>query len=75
MLAIEIKNEMIRRNKFFTVEEVKPMGEKNARIKTILEPKIEKKQLYLIKDKHKEIENELYSFPAGKHDDTIDSLS
>jgi predicted phage terminase large subunit-like protein len=75
MLAIEVKNEMIKRNSFFTLEEIKPMWEKNARIKTILEPIIEKRNLFLINQKHIEIENELYWFPAGKHDDAIDALS
>lgn len=75
MLAIEVKNEMIKRNSFFTLEEIKPMWEKNARIKTILEPIIEKRNLFLINQKHIEIENELYWFPAWKHDDAIDALS
>lgn len=39
MLALEIKKQMRIRDTFFVLDEVKPMGEKEARIRAILQPR------------------------------------
>lgn len=77
MLAIEIQKEMNNRGKYFTLEEVTPMGEKNARMKTILSPIYEKRSVYHIKgDVNQEmLEKEILSFPNSRHDDCMDALS
>lgn len=77
MLALEIKKQMTIRNTFFNLDEINPMGEKNARIKTILEPRYSNANILHPKyhKNTKDLELELLKFPNGKHDDLIDSLS
>lgn len=77
MLALSIRRAMEERNVFFNLEEVHPMWEKEARIKTMLQPRYS--NLSIIHNsrdpKTKELELELLKFPNAKHDDIIDSLS
>jgi predicted phage terminase large subunit-like protein len=77
MLALEIKKQMTIRNTFFNLDEINPMGEKNARIRTILEPRYSNANILHPKynKNTKDLELELLKFPNWKHDDIIDSLS
>lgn len=77
MLALEIRKQMNMRNMFFNLVEVNPMWEKNARIRTILQPRYWNASVIHPKyhNKIKELEMELLKFPNGKHDDIIDSLA
>jgi len=74
MLALEIKKQMQLRDKWFTLDEVKPMWEKEARIKSILQPRYSNKNIY---HNHNcwDLETELLRFPSARHDDISDSLS
>jgi phage terminase large subunit-like protein len=77
MLALEIRKQMNMRNMFFNLVEVTPMWEKNARIRTLLQPRYGNASIIHPKyhNKIKDLELELLKFPNGKHDDIIDSLS
>lgn len=77
MLAMEIKNQMRIRDKYFTIEEVRPNWEKNARIRSILQPRYSSRSIIHPKNLHSlsALELELLKFPNGKHDDLIDSLA
>ncbi len=74
MLAQEITKEMRARNHYFVLEEVRPMWEKEARIKSTLQRFYSNKKI-----RHNFmcnwLESELLKFPRGKHDDLIDALS
>jgi len=74
MLALEIQKQMRIRNMFFVLDEVRPMWEKEARIKSVLQARYSNKTVYhsLICN---ELEYELLKFPSGKNDDIIDALS
>lgn len=74
MLILEFKKQMELRNKFYTLDEVRPMGEKEARIKAILQPRYSNHNIF---HKHwlEDLETELLRFPSSKHDDQIDALS
>jgi len=65
MLALEIRKQMSIRNTFFNLDEITPMGEKNARIKTILEPRYSNANILHPKynKNTKELELELLKFP------------
>ena len=77
MLALEIRKQMNLRNTFFNLIEVNPMWEKNARIRTLLQPRYWNASIIHPEyhPKIKELELELLKFPNGKHDDIIDSLA
>lgn len=76
MLALAIRDEMRRRDFHFTMEEVNPRWEKEARIRSILQPMYSSQSIVHIRgDKINELELELLKFPNAKHDDIIDSLS
>lgn len=77
MLAFEIRKQMNTRNMFFNLIEVNPMWEKNARIRTLLQPRYWNASVIHPKyhPKVKELELELLKFPNAKHDDIIDSLA
>ncbi len=77
MLILEFKKQMSIRNKFYVVEEITPMGEKEARIKALLEPRYANYKIYHLMNHlpTKELEAELLKFPNGKHDDRIDALA
>lgn len=74
MLALEIKKQMNIRNIFFVLDEINPQGEKEARIRTILQPRYSNNTIFH-NNTCTDIELELLKFPNGKHDDHIDSLS
>lgn len=77
MLALEMRKQMNTRNIFFNLIEVNPMWEKNARIRTLLQPRYGNASIIHPKyhNKIKELELELLKFPNAKHDDIIDSLA
>lgn len=77
MLALEIRKQMNIRNVFFNMIEVQPMWEKNARIRTLLQPRYWNASIIHPKyhNKIKELELELLKFPNAKHDDIIDALA
>jgi phage terminase large subunit-like protein len=67
-------------NRNIIVNTYKPKMKKEDRIKFILEPKVSLHAIYLRKDMTdksftRKIEDQLYEFPNGKHDDVIDCLS
>lgn len=74
MLALEIKKQMNIRNIFFVLDEVNPQWEKEARIRTILQPRYANHSIYH-NNTCTELELELLKFPNGKHDDIADSLA
>ena len=71
-----LQKEMIRRNFFFQVEELKANRHKELRIKA-LEPRFKAGLIYFpdTADWLSEMETELLTFPKGKHDDLIDALA
>jgi len=77
MFALEIRKQMNTRNIFFNLLEVNPMWEKNARIRTILQPRYWNASIIHPKyhNNIKDLELELLKFPNWKHDDIIDSLA
>lgn len=76
MLALSMKDEMRKRDFHFILEEVTPRWEKEARIRTILQPLYWSATIVHVRwPKINELESELLKFPNGKHDDVIDSLS
>lgn len=76
MLALAIRDEMRKRDFSFTLEEVNPRWEKEARIRSILQPLYGNHSIIHIRgNKINELELELLKFPNWKHDDIIDSLS
>jgi len=74
MLVGEIRKQMKIRDHFFNLEEVRPMGEKEARIKAILAPRMSNHSI-LHREEMRELEAQLLKFPNGKHDDIIDALA
>ena len=69
-----LKDEMSKRNKFFTVEELKDAGtSKNRRIEGLL-PRYEMGTIFFRRDDI-DIIDELTRFPRGGHDDLIDALA
>lgn len=74
MLALEIRKQMNIRNQFFHLEEVRPTGEKEARIRSILQPRYSNLSVFHTNTMW-ELEWELLKFPNWKNDDIIDALS
>ena len=68
---------MKMRNQMFHIHEMKPTGEKNARIKSVLQPRYSLMSMFHNKDDENiyDFESELLKFPNGKHDDMIDALA
>lgn len=77
MLIQEIRKHMETRGQSFVLEEIHPMGEKEARISSILHSPYITGKIYHLHGSENvlELEDELLSFPLGTHDDTIDALS
>lgn len=77
MLALEIRKQMNLRNIFFNLVETLPMWEKNARIRTLLQPRYWNASIIHpnYHNKTKDLELELLKFPNWKHDDIIDALA
>jgi len=74
MLIIEIKKQMRVRNRFFVLESVRPQGEKNSRIRSILSWRYSGHSI-LHKKTMQAMETQLLAFPKWKHDDMIDALA
>ena len=81
MLFLELEKEMRRRDFFFILEEVMPKWwagaiSKNARIKTVLQPRYANHTIIHITHTKNlwDLELQLLKFPNGKHDDIIDAL-
>lgn len=77
MLILEIRKQMEIRKRWFILEEVHPMWEKEARISSTLHSKYVTWKIFHLYgwDNTYEMEDELLSFPLGWHDDVIDALS
>lgn len=75
MLIQEIRAEMFRRNETFVLKEVRPQGQKEARISSILHARYVTGKIWHNKTDCQDLENEAITFPYGKHDDVIDSLA
>ena len=75
MLILEIRKQMRIRDQFFVLDEITPMGEKNARMKSVLQPRYSNHSVLHPNSGVEELELELLKFPNGKHDDLMDSLS
>lgn len=73
MLALEIKKQMNIRNLFFVLDEIRPQWEKEARIRTTLQPRYANHSI--LHSNNKDMELELLKFPNWKHDDMIDALA
>jgi predicted phage terminase large subunit-like protein len=74
MLILETRKQMALRNRFFNLIEIKALGEKEARIKAVLQPRFSSNTVWHRKEMA-DLEYELLSFPNGMNDDVIDSLS
>ena len=77
MLALELRKQMLARNQLYKIHEMKPSGEKEARIRSVLQPRYSLMTIH-----HKlwwhnvaELETEALKFPNWTHDDMIDALS
>lgn len=77
MLILEIQKQMDTRRESFVLEEVRPMGEKEARISSILHTKYITGKIFHLHwgENVYELEDELLCFPLWIHDDIIDALS
>ena len=76
-LKLSVEEEMRRRKQYFSIEEIRTGPEKSKveRIKT-LEPFYRNGTVFHASwMKGKDMEDQLQTFPKGKHDDVIDSLS
>jgi len=74
-LEAGFKEEMAKRGEYYNIEAVKAKRiQKEQRIKNRLSPLFENGVIFLKKGMT-ELEDELYQFPFGKHDDLIDALS
>ncbi len=74
-LKAGFKEEMAKRDEYYIIDAVKAKRiQKEARIKNRLSPLFENGVIYL-KRGMRELEEELTTFPYGKHDDLIDALS
>lgn len=74
MLALEIRKQMNIRNIFFVLDEVNPQWEKQARIRTVLQPRYSNMSVFH-NNTCTDLELELLKFPNGKHDDMADALA
>jgi len=74
-LEAGFREEMAKRGEYYNIDCVKAKQiVKEGRIKNRLSPLFENGVIYLKKGM-RELEEELYTFPMGKHDDLIDALS
>lgn len=74
---MEIRNQMRIRDKFFMLEDVNPQGEKEARIRSLIQPRYSTRTIVHPKNLPNvdALELELLKFPNAKHDDLIDALA
>jgi len=77
MLALEIRKQMRVRDKVFLLEELRPTGEKEARITSALQGRYSNHMIIHPKRgaNIQNLETELLKFPKGSHDDMIDALA
>lgn len=77
MLALELRKQMLARNTLYKIHEMKPSGEKEARIRSVLQPRYSLMTIHhkLWGHNVSELETEALKFPNGTHDDMIDALS
>ena len=77
MLELELRKQMRLRNRPFLLEWIPSLWEKEAKIKTNLQPKYSNHMILHMKhwENVGELENEALKFPNGKHDDMIDCLA
>ena len=74
-LQFAFREAMTRRKKWYVMDAVKTKGKvKEARIRQRLSPMFENGVIHLKKGM-RELEEELFTFPNGKHDDVIDALA
>lgn len=74
-LSTNLNEEMRRRNSFIMrPEELKPLGEKESRISTSLQPRYEAGAL-IVKKGMNDLKYQMINFPRTTHDDLIDALS
>ncbi len=74
-LEAGFREEMAKRGEYYIIDAVKAKRiQKEARIKNRLSPLFENRVIFLKKGM-RELEEELTTFPYGKHDDLIDALS
>lgn len=77
MLALELKKQMRLKDKHFLLEEVKPQGEKESRIRSVLQGRYSSWNILHCKNVSNmtQLETELLKFPNWRHDDKIDALA
>lgn len=74
-LQFAYRERMKQRNVYFILEAVKTHGkQKEGRIRQRLQPMFENGVIFM-KHNMRELENELFQFPNGAHDDLIDALA
>lgn len=76
ILGFNIRQEMQKRNKYFSIKELKPgKRSKESRIGVYgLQPRFEAGKVYMRKEMT-DLEDELLRFPKGAHDDLLDALA
>ena len=76
MLALAIRDKMRQEDFYFHLEEITPRWEKEARIRSILQPVYSSGRMTHTHTQNiDEYELELLKFPNGKHDDMIDACA
>jgi predicted phage terminase large subunit-like protein len=77
MLAQEIKKQMRIRDSWFYLEEVRPMGDKVARINATLRARYATGNVFHVKPcrNNSSLEAQMIKYPHAKHDDMVDALS
>jgi predicted phage terminase large subunit-like protein len=71
--AFTLPEAMKKRGQWFRIQELKPYGDKESRIRR-LQPMFENGAVYLKKDMHV-LEDQLLRFPFSRHDDVLDALA
>ena len=75
VLAGNLKKEMKIRGQFFELLEINSRGEKEARIRSTLQPLYSNHRVFHNESlKGSDLEDQLLRFPVGKHDDCIDAF-
>lgn len=77
MLEIEIRKEMRKRDRFFVLEWQTSSMNKEAKIRSVLQPRYSNAWIIHCKRWNwvADLEGQLLKFPNGKHDDIVDGLS
>ena len=71
-----VQNEEERRRVYLPIEEIKSRGmvSKEARIRSVLQPRFERGKIFITREMV-DLEEELLRFPKSAHDDIVDSLT